>query len=127
MLISLAEELDTSVSVLLGETVQEPCLNESDLKSISEKLEVINLQLAKRSTMRIKMIRWSLISLCAIIVIIFIALAIMDSSYLNWDFNDPEWAVAGTILHGFEFCFVRLAPFVLIASVIGIVITYKRR
>ena len=28
MLISLADELDTSVSVLLGENIQEPCLNE---------------------------------------------------------------------------------------------------
>ena len=53
MLISLAKELDTSVSILLGETVQEYCLNELDLKSISEKLESINLQFAKRSEMRI--------------------------------------------------------------------------
>ena len=52
MLISLADELDTSVSILLGETVQEPCVNELDLKSISEKLEKINLQFAKRSKMR---------------------------------------------------------------------------
>lgn len=28
------EELDTSVSVLLGETVREECLNQGDLKSI---------------------------------------------------------------------------------------------
>lgn len=36
MLISLAKELDTSVSILLGETVQEYCLGELDLKSISK-------------------------------------------------------------------------------------------
>ena len=53
MIISLAEELDTSVSTLLGETVQEECLDKENMKSISEKLEVINLQLAKRSSMRI--------------------------------------------------------------------------
>ena len=47
MLITLADELDTSVSVLLGETVMEPMTD--DLKAISEKLEVINLQLAKRT------------------------------------------------------------------------------
>ena len=53
MLISLAEELDTSVSVLLGENIQKPCPDdELNLKSISEKLETINLQLAKRSAMR---------------------------------------------------------------------------
>lgn len=47
MLISLADELDTSVSELLGEPITEPATD--DLKTISEKLEVINLQLAKRS------------------------------------------------------------------------------
>ena len=40
MLILLSEELDTSVSVLLGENVQENSLD--DIKTISEKLEVIN-------------------------------------------------------------------------------------
>lgn len=34
----------------------------------------------------------------------------MQSFYLRWDYNNPEFAVAGTILHGFEFVFVRLAP-----------------
>ena len=50
MLVLLAEELDTSVSTLLGETVQEEGLNEGDLKNISEKLEIINLQFAKKKT-----------------------------------------------------------------------------
>lgn len=54
-------------------------------------------------------------------------LAIMNSSYLDWNYNDPELAVAGTILHGFEFIFVRLAPIAFLVSVIGIVITYKKR
>ena len=125
MLIILADELDTSVSVLLGESVMEPMTD--DLKSISEKLEVINLQLAKKSRFKVKAIRWILSSICALIVIVFIVLAVMQSSYLRWNYNDPEFAVAGTILHGFEFVFVRLAPFVFIASIIGIVITYRKR
>ena len=53
-------------------------------------------------------------------------LAVMNNSYLNWNYNDPELAVAGTILHGFEFIFVRLAPIAFLVSVIGIVITYKK-
>lgn len=125
MLIALADELDTSVSALLGESVREPMAD--DLKAISEKLEVINLQLAKRKRTREKTICWIFISLCALIVIVFIALAVMQSCYLRWDYNNPEFAVAGTILHGFEFVFVRFAPLVFIASVIGIVITYKKR
>lgn len=128
MLISLAEELDTSVNVLLGESVEEKTLNDDvDIKTIAERLEVINLQLARRSEMKIKLVRWILILLCIVIVAVFIAFEIMQSDYLEWDFNNPELAVAGTLLHGFEFVFVRIAPFAFIASVIGIVFTYKRR
>ena len=127
MIISLSEELDTSVSVLLGETVQEECLNEENMKGISEKLEVINLQLAKKSEMRIRTIRYLLILLCVIIAVVLIALAAMNSEYLTWDFNNPELAIAGTLLHGFEFLFVRLAPFVFVGSIIGIVFTYRKR
>lgn len=128
MLISLAEELDTSVNVLLGESVEDKTLNDDvDIKTIAERLEVINLQLARKSEMKIKLVRWILILLCIVIVAVFIAFEIMQSDYLEWDFNNPELAVAGTLLHGFEFVFVRIAPFAFIASVIGIVFTYKRR
>lgn len=127
MLVSLAEELDISVSTLLGEVVQEESLNEGNLKSISAKLEIINLQLIKRSEMRMRTIRYFSISVCTIIVTVFIAFAAINSEYLTWNFNNPELAVAGTFLHGFEFLFVRLAPFVFIGSVIGIIVTYKKR
>ena len=101
MLISLAEELDTSVSVLLGEDVAEPSPDdELNLKSISEWLEAINLQLAKRTTMRIRIIRWLLILLGVGIMSIFICLATMGSEYLNWDFNDPELAAMVTEVAG---------------------------
>lgn len=125
MLIMLADKLDTTVSELLGETITDPATD--DLKILSEKLEIINLQLAKRSITKVKTIRWILISLCVVIVIMFIIFACMNSSYQNWNFNDPELAVAGTILHGFEFVFVRLAPIAFLASVVGIVVTYKKR
>ena len=85
------------------------------------------MQLAKRSLTKVKTIRWILISLCAVIAIIFIAFASMNSSYLDWNYNDPELAVAGTKMHGIEFLFVRLAPIAFLASVVGIVVTYKKR
>ena len=125
MLISLAEELGVSVSALLGENIQE--CESDDIKAISEKLEVINLQLAKRSMTKTKTIRRALILLCALIIILFAVIAAMKSPYLSWDYSDPELAAAGTILHGFEFVFVRLAPIVLFASVIGIVMTWRRQ
>ena len=80
MLVSLAEELDISVSTLFGEVVQEESLNEGNLKSISEKLEIINLQLIKRSEMRMRTIRYFFISVCTIIVTVFIAFAAINGA-----------------------------------------------
>lgn len=124
LLISLSEILETPVSTLLGETVIE---TEADaLKAISEKLEVINLQLAQRKTTRRKMIHWSLISLCAVIGIIFAVLLALESSYLGWDYSDPETAVLGVAFHSLEWLFVRAAPMILIGAVIGIFLTWKK-
>lgn len=44
MLICISEALETPVSILLGETVMESKVD--DIKAISEKLEIINLQFA---------------------------------------------------------------------------------
>ena len=64
MLISLSEVLETPVSTLLGETVIEAEVD--TLKAISEKLEVINLQLAQIKRKRRKITYWSIISLSLI-------------------------------------------------------------
>ena len=127
LLVLLAEEFDTSVSTLLGETIHEESLNEGSLKNISEKLVVINLQLAKRNRITVQTIHCLFITVCAIIVVVFIPFAGINSEYLTWNFNDPELAIVGTLLHGFEFLFVRLAPLVFIGSIIGIVLTYRKR
>ena len=124
MLISISEVFEIPVSTLLGENVIEA---EADsLKAISEKLEVINLQLAQRKTTRRKMIRWLLISVCAVIVMVFVVLFIMSSPYLGWDYRDPETAVLGVAFHSFEWLFVRIAPIIFIAAIIGIFFTYKK-
>ena len=125
LLINLANELDVSVSDLLGETIREN--NENDLKILSEKLEYINLKLSNQRIQKIKRIRIILILLCVFIITLFIILYFMGSSYLNWDYSNNELAVAGTILHGFEFVFVRIAPIVLVLLIIGIIITYKKQ
>lgn len=124
MLISLSEVLEIPVSTLLGETVIETEVD--GLKAISEKLEVINLQLAQRKAAGRKIVRWLLISLCAIIVMIFAALIIWSSPYLGWDYSDPETAVLGVAFHSFEWLFVRVAPIIFIAAIIGIFFTFKK-
>ena len=124
MLISISEVLETPVSTLLGETVIE---REVDtLKAISEKLEVLNLQLAQRKTTRRKFVRWLLISLCAIIVMVFAAIGILNSPYLGWDYSDPETAVLGVAFHSLEWLFVRVAPIIFIAAIIGIFFTFQK-
>ncbi len=124
MLISLSEVLEVPVSTLLGEIVIETEVD--TLKAISEKLEVINLQLARRKTTRRKMIHWSLISLCAIIVIVFAILLALESPYLGWNYSNPETAVLGVAFHSFEWLFVRVASIILIGSIIGIILTQKK-
>ena len=124
LLIALSEALETPVSTLLGETVAE---SEADaVKALSEKLEIINLQFARRKTFRRKVLHWSLISLCVVIVVVSAALVVVNSPYLGWDFSDPEIAVVSTVFHAFEWLFVRLAPMVLIAAIIGIYLTRKK-
>lgn len=124
MLISISEVLETPVSTLLGETVIESKVD--DLKAISEKLEIINLQLAQRKNTRRKVLQWLLISLCAVIVTIFIVLIVLESPYLGWNYNDPETAVVGVAFHAFEWLFVRLSPIILIGAIIGFFLTRKK-
>ena len=124
MLILISEALETPVSTLLGETVAETEVD--NLKEISEKLEMINLQLAQRKTTRRKIIHWLLISLCAIIVIVFAILLELESPYLGWDYSVPETAVLGVAFHSFEWLFARIAPIIFIGAIIGIFLTGKK-
>ena len=124
MLISISEVLETPVSILLGETVIESQVD--DLKAISEKLEIINLQLAQRKITRQKTLHWLLISLCVVIVTIAAVLIAFNSPYLGWNYSDPETAVVGVAFHAFEWLFVRLAPIILIGAVVGIILTRKK-
>lgn len=124
MLISISKVLETPVSTLLGETIAE--VKADDLKVISEKLEVINLQLAQRKETRRSLLHWLLVSLAAVLVAVFAVLNVLNSPYLGWNFNDPETAVAGTAFHAFEWLFVRLAPVVLAGAIVGSILTGKK-
>ncbi len=124
MLISISEVFETSVSTLLGETVAGT--KADDLRAISEKLEVINLQLARGKAMRQKMFHWLWILLCAVIVAIFAALTVLNSPYMGWDYSHPETTVVGVVFHAFEWLFVRIAPLALIGAIIGVCLTRKK-
>ena len=123
LLIALSEALETPVSTLLGETVAESEADE--VKALSEKLEIINLQFARRKAVRRAALHWLLIAVCGGILAVAAVLAAVNSPYLGWDFSDPEMAVAGTLFHAFEWLFVRLAPIALIAALVGTFLTRK--
>ena len=117
MLIALGEALDASVGDLLGKTEAKSEANE--LEALSEKLEIVNLQLARAQSSKRRTQRLLLVALAAASAIMFAALIAIDGLYLEWNLTDPESAVAATLLHGFEWLFVRIAPLVFIGAIIG--------
>ena len=125
MLISISEVLETPVSTLLGENVIESEVD--DLKAISAKLEVINLQLAQRTAMRKRTLQWLLISFSIVMAAVFAILVASESPYLGWDYSDPETAVLGVAFHSFEWLFVRAAPVILIGAGVGVFLTRKKK
>ena len=96
LLIALSEALETPVSTLLGETVAE---SEADtVKALSEKLEIINLQFARRKAVRRSALHWLLIAVCVCILSVAAVLAVVNSPYLGWDYSAPETAVMGVAI-----------------------------
>ena len=125
LLVSLSEALDTPVSMLLGENVEEQ--NEDSLKEIAEKLEIINLQLAQKKETKRKIWHWIFLSICIILILIFIGIAaIIGNTYMEWDYNNPELAVLGVGVHSFVWLFVRIAPIIFIGSIVGFCLTRKK-
>lgn len=124
MLVAIGEVFDTPVSVLLGETVTPP--QPDELRTISEKLEVINLQLARRSAERRRALHILFIVLCVLTAAGFASLVALGSPYLGWDYGDSETAVFGAAFHAFEWLFVRAAPLMLTAFAVGAVLTRRR-
>ena len=93
LLIALSEALGIPVSTLLGETVAQSEADE--VKALSEKLEIINLQFARRNSMRRAVLHWLLVAVCAGILAVAAILASVSSPYLGWDYSAPETAVMG--------------------------------
>ena len=125
MLVSISEVFDTPVSTLLGETISEE--NPDSLKEISQKLAIINEQLAKKRENKRKFWHWFFIILCLVLVLIFISLATLGNVYMEWDYNDPELAILGVNVHAFVWLFTRIAPLILIGSIVGICLTRKNQ
>ena len=125
MLISISKVFDTSVSALLDENNLEG--NIENLKEISEKLEIINYQLAQKKENKRKFWHLFFIILCIILILVFISIIKFGNAYMLWDYNDPELAILGVGIHTFVWIFVRIVPVVLLGSIVGIWLTRKRQ
>ncbi len=126
MLISISEVFEIPVSTILGENIDEQ--EKNDLKVISEKLEVINEQLSKEQKQKRKIFVNALIIADVCLILLFILLAVLGSPYQNWDYNNLEWAVIGTIWHSFEWVYFKVAPFMIVViMVIGVILVKKNK
>ena len=125
LLVALSEILETPVGVLLGETAVLP--ETDDIKAIAEKLESINLLLARQKEMRRKTLHLFFVLFGVGMVLLFAVLVLWKSPYLNWDYADPETAVFGAAFHAAEYVFVRALPFLLAGAAAGAWLTRKNR
>ena len=125
MLISISEVFDTPVSTLLGETI--PLEKSDSLKEISEKLEIINLQLAQKRESNRKFWHLFFIVLCILLLLVFAFITTLGNTYMEWNYNDPELSVLGVGIHAFVWVFMRIFSFILIGSIIGICLTRKKQ
>lgn len=125
LLLALSQALDTPVSDLLGETLPQP--EAPDLQELSQRLEAINLQLARGKAARRKGAHLAFLTLCFLFLLGFVLLAALGGNLaLSWDYSDPETAVAGTILHGAQWVYARAFPFLFAASALGAFLTRRK-
>ena len=63
------------------------------------------------------------------IILLFVLLAVLGSSYQTWDYSNPEWSVIGTLWHSFEQVFFKVAPIAVIAitSILGIIFVKRNK
>ena len=123
-LVALGKALDVPVSTLPGETV--PASGPEGLQALSEKLEVLNNQFARTQECKRRTPHAPCIAIGVVTAPVLIALATIGSSYLEWDFSNPEYAVAATLLHGLKWVFVRIAPIVLLVTIAGTLGTKRK-
>lgn len=96
MLILIAEKLDTSVNVLLGETITE---DNSEIKAIAAKLELLNEQYAIRSDRRRKI--WRAVFV-AVIVLCSITVLFEIIDFVYWRSVMEDINTSTSIIGGFD-------------------------
>lgn len=125
MLVEMSEIFETPVSIILGDNIEN--VENSDLKVISEKLEVINEQLSMEQKRKRCAFVNCLMVIDICLILLFVLLVVLGSPYLSWDFNNPEWAVIGTLWHSFEWIYFKVAPFIIIVITLILLIVLLKK
>ena len=96
LLIRIAEELETPVNVLLDETRQSD--EESELKILANKLEIVNQQIAKQNETRRKMWRTLCIAACvaAVCILLWCLIQYVSMQSLNSAINASTAIIGGS-------------------------------
>ena len=55
-----------------------------------------------------------------------VVLVMVNSPYLGWDYRSPETTVMNVVIHAFECGFTLLAPFALVAALVGVFLARKK-
>lgn len=97
MLIKIADELDTSVSILLGEAITSDEDDNTELKAITAKLELLNEQFAKRNENRRKMWRiiFIIIGVIALSSLLFELVSFIHYQYIIHSMNENISIIGG--------------------------------
>ena len=127
--IGLIVDAVNEVLTIPPKQIMESTKEKNDLKVMSEKLEVINEQLAMKQKQKRKMLVNTLIVADVCLIILFILLAILGSPYQSWDYSDPEWSVIGTLRHSFEWVYFKVAPLMVfvITAILGIIFVKRNK
>ena len=94
------------------------------MKTISEKLEVINEQLSMIQKNKRKKAFIILMILDICLILLFALLLLLGSPYHSFDYNNPEWSVIGTLWHSFEWIFFRIGPVMIVILTILLMILF---
>ncbi len=97
MLLCLANILQSPVSTLLGETLQEE--SPDTIALLSEKLERINATLAQRKKHQRKTWHYFCIALFLLLLCVCLLLLLFPSPYFAWDYSKDDPDYMGVSLH----------------------------
>ncbi len=66
------------------------------------------------------------IILFIVLILTLISIIVLGNTYMDWNNKDRELAVLGKGIHSFIWIFMRISPFLLIGSIVGICLTIKK-